>query len=55
MYIIIVTKNDSNKANRSADEDESFVKPEVPGIPEPPVKPEDKVSQYIMNLKGKKG
>ena len=46
-------KDDSNKANRSVDidEDESFIKPELPGLPESPIK--DKVSEYIMNLKGK--
>ena len=48
-------KDDSNKANRSVDEDETFIKPEVPGIPESPIRAEDKVSEYIMNLKGKKG
>ena len=49
-------KDDSNKANRSVDidEDETFVKPEVPGIAELPIRAEDKVSEYIMNLKGKK-
>ena len=49
-------KDDSNKANRSVDidEDESFIKPEVPELPESPIRAEDKVSEYIMNLKGKK-
>ena len=49
-------KDDSNKANRSVDidEDESFIKPEVAGLPESPIRAEDKVSEYVMNLKGKK-
>ena len=50
-------KDDSNKANRSVDidEDEAFIKPEVPGITGSPIRAEDKVSEYIMNLKGKRG
>ena len=55
LHSYLSLKNDSNQANRSVDEDESFIKPEVPGIPESPVESEDKVSEYIMNLEGKKG
>ena len=56
MYIIrslLIIKKDSNKANRSEGEDTSFIKPEVPGIFEKQIKPEDRFLEYIRNLQGK--
>ena len=47
--------NDSNQAIRSDDADEDpFIKPEVPGITEEAAKPEDRVQEFINNLRGNK-
>ena len=52
-YLLCLKDNDSNQANRSdSTDDDPFIKPEVPGMSEEPAKPEDRVQEYISNLRG---
>ena len=44
---------DVSEGHCSDEDEEPFVKPDLPGVEEKPAKSEDRVMSYIRNLRGK--